>query len=154
MSRRFLCVTAALLFGAGLAVAAEPIKMTIKEFQPVKGGSTELFGYDEGEEKLFLLANGGLEDDVTVPEDGEYTVTVDASCLAALGENAQFKLTVGKTVVTEKTVLTDTAPKPYAFPVKLTKGSHQVKIEFLNDAYKENEYDRNLYVHGVKFEKK
>ena len=27
-------------------------------------------------------------------------------------------------------------------------------IEFLNDVYKENEYDRNLYIHSVKLEKK
>jgi hypothetical protein len=38
--------------------------------------------------------------------------------------------------------------------VKLKKGESNLSIKFTNDVYKENEYDRNLFVHGVKIEKK
>ena len=37
---------------------------------------------------------------------------------------------------------------------KLKKGESKIVVAFLNDTYKENEYDSNLYIHSVKLEKK
>jgi len=32
-------------------------------------------------------------------------------------------------------------------------GDHKLSIEFTNDVFKDGEYDRNLYVHGVTLKK-
>jgi len=32
---------------------------------------------------------------------------------------------------------------------KAQAGEHKLVVEYTNDVYKENEYDRNFYLHGV-----
>ena len=154
MPKRLLCVAVVLLAAIGVAAAADAIKVELKDFK-IKGSLPgDLFGFNEGEEKLFFLTTGAMEADVKVPEDGEYTITVEASCDEALNEKAKFKLSVGDVEVAKEHALTETVAKKYEFTAKLKKGEAKLAIEFLNDAYKENEYDRNLFVHAVKLEKK
>jgi hypothetical protein len=91
---------------------------------------------------------------VTIPEDGEYKITIEASCDEAQKEFAKFKLTAGGEVVAKEHACTTVDKKNYEFTVKMKKGKQTLAIEFLNDAFKEGEYDRNLYVYSVKVEKK
>ena len=44
--------------------------------------------------------------------------------------------------------------KKYSFTAKLAGGKQKLEIAFLNDAYKENEYDRNFFLHAVQIRKK
>ena len=151
-------VSAAVLAGLCLvaAAAADPIKLELKDFKwkPKNEGNTDLGGYNEGEGKLFLYTFGTQSADVKIPEDGEYTITVEASCDVAEKQFAKFKLTVGDVVVAKEHTLTAADAKSYEFTAKLKKGDAKLSIEFLNDLYKEGEYDLNLYVHGVKVEPK
>ena len=142
------------VIGAGVAVAAEAVKADLKTFKwkAAFEGGADLGGYDEEKGRFFLDTNGSATGDITIPEDGEYTITVEASCDEALNEKAKFKLTVGDEVVAKEFELKQTGEKAYPCPAKLKKGDAKLVIEFLNDAYKENEYDRNLYVHAVKVE--
>ena len=63
-------------------------------------------------------------------------------------EFAKFKLTVGEVVAAKEQACTTESAKKYPITAKLKKGKQPLVIEFLNDAYKEDEYDRNLFVHG------
>ena len=56
-------------------------------------GGAELGGYDTGEDRFFFYTNGAAAADVTIPEDGEYTITIEASCSEAEKELAKFKVT-------------------------------------------------------------
>lgn len=154
MVKRMLVVAAVVCLTAGVVAAAEAITVELKEFKPKGDVSADLFGYNEGEGKLFFYTNGAMEAPVDVPEDGEYTITVEASCDEAQNEKATFKLTVGDEVVAKDFALTETGTKAYKFTAKLKKGKTKLAIEFLNDKFKENEYDLNLYVHSVKLEMK
>jgi hypothetical protein len=142
--------------GAGVAVAADEVKVDLKTFKwkcAFEGGA-ELGGYDENDERFFFYTNGTATGDVTIPEDGEYTVTVDASCTEAQKEFAKFKVTVGEVVVVKEHACTTGDQKKYTFTAKLKKGKQPLVVAFLNDVYKESEYDRNLFVYSVKVEKK
>jgi hypothetical protein len=154
MPRRLLC--AAVLFVAvGFAVAAEPVKLELKDFKcKAKSDAENLVGYNDAESKLYFYTFGTASADVKVPADGEYTITVEASCDEAQNEKAKFKLSVGDEVVAKEFALTQIAEKKYPFTAKLKKGDAKLVIEFLNDKYKENEYDLNLYVHSVTLEPK
>jgi hypothetical protein len=155
--RRVLCAAVVAAAAAGLAVAAEPIKIELKDFKfkPKNEGTPEdLFGFNEGENKLFLYAHGTAYVEVKVPEDGEYTLTIEASSEEAKGEKAKMRVAVGDVTVAKSFELKQTDAKEYPFTAKLKKGAQKLEIEFLNDLYKEGEYDLNLYVHAVKLEKK
>lgn len=144
------------LAAAPVAHAADAIKLDLTAFKwkaAFEGGG-DLGGYSDGEGHFFLYTNGTATGDVTVPEDGEYTVTVEASCTAAEKELAKFKLTVGETVVAKEHACTAEAKTAYTFTAKLKKGKQPLAIGFLNDKFKENEYDLNLFVHAVSVAKK
>jgi hypothetical protein len=153
MLRRTALSLATLAAVAGLSVAAARVgKVELKDFTFKQGG--DLAGYNEGEGKLFFYAPDTAEAPVKLPADGEYVITVEASCDAAQNENAKFTLKVGDVEVKKDFLLTATEAKEYTFTVKLKKGDPKLSIAFTNDAYKEGEYDRNLYVHAVKVEAK
>ena len=82
--------------------------------------------------------------------DATETIVVNAACDPALNEKAKFKLSIDGKLIDKETTLTSDDPKDYSFTTPLKAGERKLKIEFTNDAYKENEYDRNLYVHEVK----
>jgi len=48
-----------------------------------------------------------------------------------------------------ETLLTADDEKEYKLTATAKAGARKLAIEYTNDAYKENEYDRNFYVHGV-----
>lgn len=154
MVRYLVC--AALLAAGSVAWAADAIKVDLSQFKwkAAFDGGTDLGGYDENEGRFFFYTNGTMTGDVTVPEDGEYTVTVEAACSEAEKEFAKFKLSVGKVVVAKEHACTTEDKKAYTFTAKLEKGKQALVVEFLNDAFKEGEYDRNLFVTAVKIEKK
>jgi hypothetical protein len=139
---------------AAAAPAAEPIKFDLSDFKltPAAKGKDELLKYEN--DVISFYANGTAAAKLTVPADGEYVIVVDASCAAALKENAKFTLKVGDTVVKEKFELTGEDQKEYKFDAKLAKGETTLSITYTNDVYKENEYDRNFFIHGVRVEKK
>ena len=146
---------ASLVLTAGLvAGAAEPIKLDLSLFKltPAAKIPDELLKNEN--DTISFYAGGTAASKLTVPADGTYVIVVEASCTAALKENAKFTLKVGDTVVKEKFELTGEDQKEYKFDAKLTKGETTLSIAYTNDAYKENEYDRNLYVHAVKIEPK
>jgi hypothetical protein len=116
--------------------------------------SAELFGWDEGESRAFFLTNGLGEVTVKVPADGDYAIVITASCQAAKGENANFKLKVDGVQVGAETTLKSEDAKDYTFAASLKAGERKIGAEFTNDIYKEGEYDRNFYLHGVKVVRK
>ncbi|HUR54744.1 MAG TPA: carbohydrate-binding domain-containing protein [Gemmataceae bacterium] len=154
---RYACVAALVVaIGGGVALAADPGKVELKAFKmkPAFDGGESLVGYNDGEEKLFFYTNGTATADIKIDDEAEYTITLDASCDEAQKKFAQIKVKAGDAVVKDKFDLTQAAQKEYKFEVKLKKGEHKLSFEFLNDTYKENEYDLNFYIHGVKVEKK
>lgn len=153
----FRCLLIAVALAAGSAVvAADAVKVDLSAFKwkAAFDGGADLGGYDTNEERFFFYVNGTATGEVNVPDDGEYTLTVEASCTAAEKKFATFKLTCGETVVAKEHALTTEDKKAYTLTAKLKKGKQSLVIEFLNDAYKENEFDRNLYVSAIKIEKK
>jgi hypothetical protein len=157
MLRRIVCATVVAALAVGVAAAAEPIKVELKDFKlkPKHEGTPEdLMGYNEGEGKLFFYVHGTGTAEVKVPEDGEYTITIEASCDEANKMLAKIKVSVDETVVAKEFALKEATAKEYPFTAKLKKGTPKLAIEFLNDEFKEGEYDLNLYVHSVKLEKK
>lgn len=148
---------AALLLTAIVGVvagAAEPIKLDLSLFKltPAAKIPDELLKNEN--DMLSFYASGSAAGKLTVPADGEYVIVIEASCTAALKENAKFTLKVGDKVIKEKFELTTEDQKEYKFDAKLTKGDTTLDISYTNDAYKENEYDRNLFIHAVRVEKK
>ena len=140
----------ALLLATVSASQDDTIKVDLKSFKfKVKEDKANLFGYNEDDGKLFFYTNGPAEATVKIPADGNYEIAVKASCDSALDERAKFKLSIDGKLVDKETLLTADDVKEYKFTTKLTAGDRKLIIEFTNDVYKENEYDRNLYVHGV-----
>ena len=149
---RYGCVVPVMLL-AGLTVAfgAEgEIKVDLATFKfKVPEEQVSLFGYNEGEEKLFYYAAAAGETMVKLPADGDYELVIKASCDPALDERAKFKVSLDGEAVGKETLLTDDLAKEYKFVLKGKAGEHKLSIEYTNDVYKEGEYDRNFYVHGV-----
>jgi hypothetical protein len=149
---RFACVAVALLLAClPIAFAAESeIKVDLAKFTfKVPEEQASLFGYNEGEEKLFYYAAAAGETTVKLPADGDYELVIKASCDPALDERAKFKVAIDGEAVGKETLLIDDLAKEYKFTLKGKAGDRKLSIEYTNDAYKEGEYDRNFYVHGV-----
>lgn len=126
-----------------------PIKADLSKIKFLSE-SAELFGWDDGESRAFYYANGTGELVVRIPADGEYEVVVTASCTAAKGENAKFKLKVDGAVVGSETLLKSEDAKDYPFTAALKAGDRKIAAEFTNDLYKEGEYDLNFFLNGLK----
>ncbi len=151
--KRFLKTTLALLVLclAASSQAADAQKLELKDGQ-VKTGegvSADLAGYDENEGRIFFYAPGAAEWTFKVEAEGEYTLTVKASCDAAQNENAKFKLTINGKVDEKETTLKNTEAEDVTLTIKLKAGENKLSIAFTNDVYKEGEYDRNMYIHAV-----
>jgi hypothetical protein len=144
-----LCCIPVLVTEAG--EDAKPIDVELKSFK-FKEAKADLFGFNEGEDKLFLYTNGKALAKFKVPADGDYRIVVKASGDEALNEGAKFKLAVDGKMIGKETTTTSAA-KDYTFESTLKAGEHDLSIEFTNDVYKEGEYDRNLYVHAVTLSK-
>jgi len=141
-----------MFLGLGGAWAAEgdEIKVELPSFKfKVRDEIASLFGYDEGQGRLFYYTGGTGETMVKLPADGEYEVVIKAACDPAQNERTKFKVTLDGQAVGEETLLTADDEKEYTLKAAGKAGERKLTIEFTNDAYKENEYDRNFYVHGV-----
>jgi hypothetical protein len=147
-----VCVSAVSLVAADDKDAKSiPVELKSFTFTPKDAGAAgDLIGHAEDQGRLFFYIEGAAEAKVKIPADGDYTIVVNAACDPALNEKAKFKLSVDGKLVDKETTLTSDDPKDYSFTTPLKAGERKLKIEFTNDAYKENEYDRNLYVHEVK----
>jgi hypothetical protein len=157
MSKRtVLCGVICVLVTSAVVVAAEPIQLDMKalKWKAAFEGGDQLGGYNDGENKFCMYVNGTATGEVAIPEEGDYTVAIEASCDEAKKMYAAFKLTIGDVVVAKDHSLTTQNAKVYFFTAKLKKGKQNLVIEFINDEFKEGEYDRNLYLHAVKLEKK
>jgi hypothetical protein len=107
------------------------------------------FGYDDGNERMFFYANGCAEARIKVAADGDYEITVKAGCDEAEKEFARFRIRVDGQAASGEVPLSGVDPKDYKVPVRLAAGDRKLGIEFTNDLWKEGEYDRNLFIHGV-----
>jgi hypothetical protein len=154
MSRWYTAPILVLALGVAAVRAAEPIALDLGLFKlaPAAKVADDLVKYDN--DAINFYGNGTATGKLTVPADGDYVIVVEASCTAALKENAKFTLKVGDKAVKESFELTTEDKKEYEFDAKLTKGETTLSIAFTNDVYKENEYDRNLFVHAVRVKKK
>jgi serine/threonine protein kinase len=95
--------------------------------------------------------NTTFETSVDIPETGEYEILVAASCDAAKGEMARFRVHIDGKPEPEVILLGD-APADYRVKLLLTLGVRRLGIEFTNDFWDEKTgEDRNLRVHGVAF---
>jgi len=129
--------------------APKPVTLDLTKFVGPTENSAN-FGYDEGTNRLFLYSNGAIELPMKVAADGDYEFAISASCDEAMGIKAKFSLTVDGQVINSEVTLTAVEAKEYVVKAPGIKaGEHKVSIAFLNDMYKENEYDLNLYLHGV-----
>ena len=131
---------------------AKPLVVELKSFK-FPEEKADLFGYNENDGKLFLYTFGKVASKVKVPAEGDYEIIIKASGDKALNEGAKFKLAVDGKIIGKETETADGEPKDYKFPATLKAGEQELTIEFTNDAYKEGEYDRNLYVFGVELKK-
>ena len=134
----------------------DAIKLDLKtaKYKAAFEGGADLIGYNEGDEKAFFYVNGEVALAGKVPSAGEYAITLNASCQAALKENAKINITLnGKELAKDFTLKTED-PKDYEFTAKLKKGENMLVIAYINDVYKENEYDRNFYLHSVSLRSK
>ena len=149
---RRLLASAAVLFAAGFAPAADEIKLDKFKITPkFKDSPADLVGHNEGEGKLFLYIHATASAEVEVKADGTYAFTVEMSGDKGMN-NPKVRVSIGGKDVEREFSLTQLDAKAYTFKGELKKGKNTVEIEFLNDEYKENEYDANLFIHGVKFE--
>lgn len=133
----------------GAVIDRTPIKADVSKTKFLSE-SSELFGYDDGESRAFFYTNGTGELTVKVPADGEYEIVVTASCTAAKGENAKFKLKVDGAQVGSETQLKGEDAKDYSFTTAIKAGDRKIATEFTNDLYKEGEYDLNFFLNGLK----
>ena len=104
--------------------------------------------YDRATDRLALYGDGSAEGEVSVPADGNYEILISASGTAALGEYPQFVILLDGTPIGQIN-LTIEASKNYQLRTPIKAGEHKLAIKFTNDAYKENEYDRNLYIQTI-----
>jgi hypothetical protein len=152
-----MLVSALALFAAGtLAVAAEPTEIKLSEFKVKpknEGTGADLYGFNEGEGKIFMYVVATATAEFDVKEDGAVKFAIEASGDMGNKNRAKFKLTIGGKEVEKEFELKQNEAKVYEFKADLKKGKQKIEIEFLNDEYKEGEYDCNFYIHSVKWEK-
>ena len=154
--RLFLTAVAVVVAGVGFAVAADAISVELKDFKLKSDYANNEDGValNEADGKIQFYSNGTAIATIKVSEAGEYDILIEASCDAAEKKNATMTVKVDDIVVKENLELTTVDAKTYTFTTKLKKGDVKLSIAFTNDVYKENEFDRNLYVHKVKIDPK
>jgi hypothetical protein len=105
-----------------LAVAAaddaKPVAVELKSFK-FQEAKADLFGYNEGEERLFFYTNGTAEAKIKVPAEGNYEIVVKAASDKAMNEGARFKVAVDGKQVGKETEAASDEPKEYKFATAL-----------------------------------
>jgi hypothetical protein len=138
-------------FASTKAEEAITVDLSKAELKPANGASTDLLKFDDG--KISYYVNGSAILKIQVPADGEYTITLGASCDKALKKGALITLKADKDTLKENLEIPEESQKDYKVTAKLKKGDVSLSVIYTNDEYKENEYDRNFYLHSVKIEK-
>lgn len=131
------------------AIDKTPIKVDLSKVAWAQDPG-QLFGYEDGESRLFYYANGTGAFTLRIPADGEYQIVVTASSQPALDGHAKFKVAADGQDVGAETACTAEEPKDYAFTARLAAGDRKITVAFTNDVYKEGEYDRNFFLNGLK----
>ena len=144
----------AVLVFAGLGVRAlsegDAVTIELKAFNfKVPEAQKGLFGLNEDEGKLFYYSNGVAEAPFKVAKDGDYEIVLKASGDPAQNERAKFKVMVDGKEIGKETTLTADDAKEYTLTGALKAGEHKLSVEYTNDVYKENEFDRNFYLHAA-----
>jgi hypothetical protein len=134
---------------AAAAIDKTPIKADLTKIK-FSGAGDDLYGWDDGESRAFYYTNGVGEVTLKVPADGDYEVVVTAGCQEANKTLAKFVVTVGGKDAGAEVVCKSEDAKDYAVCVPLKAGEAKIGVKFLNDLYKEGEYDLNFYLHGLK----
>jgi hypothetical protein len=112
--------------------------------------NAELFGYDDSNSRLFFFSSGTMTLPAKLNADGDYEIVISAACDEAIGEEAKFTVAIDGNLIGGEVSCTTTDAKEYVVKAPgLTAGEHKIAISFLNDVYKEGEYDLNFYLHGV-----
>jgi hypothetical protein len=131
-----------------------PLVVDLQKFEAVGNLKDQgHHGYDDGEGRMFYYSNGVASAVVKVPADGEYELTVTASCQQAQNTFAKFKVEVDGAPAGNEVALTQEEAREYKVALPLAKGDRKIGIAFTNDMYKENEYDLNFFVNGVKLQR-
>lgn len=129
--------------------APTPVTVNLQGFAGPTDNA-ELFGYDDGNSRLFFFSSGTMTLPAKLSGDGDYEIVVNAACDEANGEKAKFTVAVDGQLIGGEVTCTTTDAKEYVVKAPgLTAGEHKIAISFLNDVYKEGEYDLNFYLHGV-----
>lgn len=129
--------------------APKPVTLDLTRFSG-PSENADLFGYDDGNSRIFLYSSGTVVLPLTLAGDGDYEIVVSAACDEADGQKAKFTVALNGQAVGDEITCTTTDAKDYVVKAAgLKAGEHKVAITFLNDLYKEGEYDLNFFVHGV-----
>ncbi len=135
------------------AVAAQPAPKPVTADLSKFTGPTEnadLFGYDDSNSRIFLYSAGAVVLPMKLTADGDYEIALNAACDEADHQMAKFTVTLDGQALGGEVTCTTAEAKEYVIKAPgLKAGDHKIAIAFLNDIYKENEYDLNFYVHGV-----
>src|SRR5262245_22914229 len=111
------------------AAESDPITVPLKSFKFKSTAGTEsLFGFSEDENRLFYYTNGAGEAVVKIPADGEYEITVKASCDPAQNERAKFKVSLDGKPVAKETLLTADDAKEYKLTASAMSGDRKLVI--------------------------
>ena len=94
--------------------------------------------------KILFNGNGKATANVSVEKESSASLVFSSWQQKAGKEAAKARISIDGKVVATQTV-ENTTPKTFSISVKLTKGSHKVTFEFVNDYYNSPE-DRNLYL--------
>jgi hypothetical protein len=133
---------------ASTVVDKTPIVVDLRKVKWGQEGDN--FGWDDGEMRLHFWSNGSGEFTVRVPADGEYQIVVTATSQPALNEHAKFKVTADGRPVGVETTCTSEEARDYPLTAALLAGDRKISVSYTNDVYKENEYDRNFFLNGLK----
>ncbi len=151
--RRWMLAVCAVLFVSGLALAdATEIKLKDFKVKPKFEGSDTLAGVSDDGEKIFMYVVAVATAEVEAKEDGTFKFNLEVSGDMAQKDRAKFKLTIGGVEIEKSFEIKQNEAKEYTFKADLKKGKQKIEIEFLNDEFKEGEYDANLYIHKVTYE--
>ena len=126
----------------------KPVTADLSKFKgPAEGA--ELFGFDDGAGRIFMYTAGAVEIPVKIAADGAYDIVVNVSCDEAMGQKAKFTVAVDGQKIGGEITCSAAEDKPYSVKAELKAGDRKIAVAFLNDLYKENEYDLNMYVNGL-----
>ena len=100
---------------------------------------------------FLLYTNGDVHTDYDVPQDGDYTIGVNAAQQPAGPDNAKMALHIDdKVAFTFDVAVGERKPRTYELPMHLKAGKHRFAMEYTNDFYDEKapkgKQDRNLVV--------